>query len=103
MSYIKVDHSKFEKAASEVDSYVGTLKTKMQSANSEVNNLSQSWQGSDYNVFAKEWDKVDNEDSTYTKMVKALESYSKYLRYAASKYKTAQQEALKRANNLPRY
>ncbi len=103
MAYIRVDHSKFANAAGEVDSFVSTMKTKMRSANGEINTLSSSWQGSDFTQFKTEWDKVDNEDSTHTQMVKALESYAKFLRYAASKYKDAQARAVNRANGLPRY
>lgn len=101
MAYIKVEHSKFEVAASAVDSYVSTLKNKMQSTQSEVTALSSTWQGSDFTQFKTEFDKVDNEDSTHTQMVIALESYAKYLRFAANKYRDAQARAVNRANSLP--
>lgn len=103
MAYIKVDHSKFETAASAVDDYVKIMKTKMKSAQGEVTALSSSWQGADYTQFRTEFDKVDNNDSTHIKMVKSLESYAKYLRYAANKYKDAQSRAVNRANLLPRW
>ena len=103
MAYIKVDHSKFGSAASAVDSYVSLMKSKMGSADNEVNLLSASWQGSDYTQFKTEWDKVTNKESTYSEMIKSLESYSKFLKYAESKYKDAQSKAVNRANNLPRY
>ncbi len=103
MAYIKVDHSKFEGAASAVDSYVNLMKNKMRSAQGEVNILSSSWQGTDYNQFKIMFDRVDNNDSTHMQMVKSLESYSKYLRFAANKYKDAQTRAVNRANSLPRW
>lgn len=103
MAYIKVDHSKFEEAASAVDSYVTLMKNKMRSAQGEITTLSLSWQGSDFNQFKTEFDKVDNEDSIHSQMVKALESYAKYLRFAASKYKDTQARAINRANSLPKY
>ena len=103
MAYIKVDHSKFEGAASAVDSYVTLMKNKMRSAQREVEILSSSWQGSDFIQFRKEFDKVDNNNSTHTQMVKAMESYAKYLRFAANKYKEAQARAINRANSLPRW
>ena len=103
MAYIKVDHSRFEGTASEVDKYVTLMKNKMRSAQEEVNTLSSSWQGSDYTQFKSEFDKVDNEDSVHTQMVKSLESYAKYLRFAAGKYKDAQTRAVNRANNLPKW
>lgn len=103
MAYIKVDHSKFESAASAVDRYVNLMKNKMRSVQGEVNTLSLSWQGSDFTYFKKEFNKVDNEDSTHSQMVKSMESYAKYLRFASSKYKDAQVRAVNRANNLPRW
>lgn len=103
MAYIKVDHSKFEGAASAIDSYVKLMKNKMQNAQNEVSTLSATWQGSDFVQFRKEFDKVDNNDSTHVKMVKVLESYSRYLRYASKKYRDAQARAVNRANGLPRW
>ena len=103
MAYIKVDHSKFEGTASAVDGYVRVLKEKMRRAQGEVAALSSSWQGADATRFRKEFDKVDNEDATHTQMVKALESYAQFLRYAANKYKDAQTKAVNRANNLPKW
>ena len=103
MAYIKVDHSKLENAASAVETYVTLMKGKMASANGEVTTLSSSWQGSDFNQFKVQWDKVTNDSSTYSKMLKSMESYAKYLRYAAGKYKEAQSKAVNRANSLPKY
>ena len=103
MAYIKVDHSKFESTASAVDNYVILMKNKMRNAQGEVAALSLSWQGSDFTQFRTEFDKVDNNDSAHAQMVKALESYARYLRYAANKYKGAQAKAVNRANGLPKY
>ena len=103
MAYIKVDYSYFEKAASAIDTYVSSMKNKMRSAGSEVTTLSANWQGSDFTQFKAQWDKVTNNDSTYSQMIKSLESYAKYLRFAAQKYKSAQSMAVRNANNLPRW
>lgn len=103
MAYIKVDHSKFSGAANNVDTYITTLRTKMNSAETEVNGMSDIWQGSDYTQFKAQWNKVTNGESTYSEMVKSLESYSKFLKYAAEKYKDAQTKAVNRANGLPRW
>ena len=100
---VKVDHSKFESVASAIDDYVALLKNKMISSQGEIDILSSTWQGSDFAQFKIEFDKVDNADSTHVQMVKALESYAKYLRFAAKKYKDAQQRAVNRANNLPKW
>ena len=103
MAYIKVDHSKFSSAASAVDTYVNQLRTKMNSAQGEVNSLSSVWQGADYTQFKSQWSKVTNGDSTYSEMIKSLESYSEFLKYAAEKYKEAQTKAVNRANDLPKW
>lgn len=103
MAYIKVDHSKFESTASVVDSYVTLMRNKMHSAQGEVETLSSSWQGTDFVQFKTEFDKVNNEDSIHIQMVKAMESYAKYLRLAADKYKDAQARAINRADSLPRW
>ena len=47
MAKIKVDHSKFESAASEIEDYVDILKKKMNGVQGEVNNICSAWQGSD--------------------------------------------------------
>ena len=102
--YIKVNHSEFETAASAIDSFVNdTMKKQMNNAEKEVDGLAASWQGRDYMQFKSQWSKVTGSDSSYTKMLKALESYSKFLRYAAKQYKEAQARAVNRANGLPRY
>jgi len=103
MAYIKVDYSKLEKTASAVENYVKLMKKNMRKAQAEVTTLSSSWQGSDYIQFKTEFNKVDNANSTHSQMVKTLDSYSKYLRFAAGKYKGAQDRAMSRANALPRW
>lgn len=101
--HIEVDHSKLETAAREVDNYVTLVKKQMRSAQGEVVTLSSSWQGSDFAHFKEEFDKTDDYNSVHAKMVQALESYSKYLRFAANEYKNKQANAVNRANRLPKF
>ena len=103
MAHIKVDHSQFSGAANAIDTYVRKLRDGMNSAEQEVNNMSSVWQGTDYAQFKAQWDKVTNGESTYAEMVKSLESYSKFLRYAAGKYKDTQAKAINRAKRLPKW
>lgn len=103
MAFLKVDHSRFEEAASAIDSYVSLLKGKMRSADQEVGVLSANWQGGDFTQFKTQWDMVTNEGSAYSQMVKTLESYAEFLRFAAKQYKEAQIRAVNRANQLPRW
>ena len=102
MSYIKVDHSKLESTATEVEEYVALLKRKMNDAQCRVSTLSSSWQGNDFAKFQEQFNQVYNEDSTYVQMIKELESYARYLRYAAEKDKKTQADAVDRARKLPK-
>jgi WXG100 family type VII secretion target len=99
---VKVDHSKLENTASEIERYIQTLKGKMQAAQSEIHTLSASWQGTDATQFQTKWNSVTNQDSVYGQTVKQLDSYAQYLRYAAKKYKEAQTKAVDAANRLPK-
>jgi len=103
MAYIKVDHSKFSESAKAIDDYITMLKNKMMSAEREVNTMSSAWQGEDYTQFKAQWNRVTNDVSTYHDMIKSLESYSEFLKYAAEKYKDAQTKAINRANSLPKW
>ncbi len=102
MANIKVDHSQIEKTASAVDSYVQNHKAKMGNIGESVTALGSSWQGTDYNQFKTEWEQINGKDSTSDKMIKSLESYAEFLRFAAKKYKSAQANAINRASKLPR-
>ena len=103
MAYIKVDHSEFEKAASVIDSYVTKHRNNMNSINSAMNALASSWQGNDYQQVKAEWQEINAYDSTSGKMIRTMQSYADFLRFAAKKYKDAQSNAVNRANRLPKY
>lgn len=103
MAYIRVDHSKFARTASEVEAYVSLMKKKMAAAQGEVDNMANSWQGSDFAQFKSQWEKVTEKESTYKEMEEALENYAKFLRYAEEKYKDAQAKAVNKANSLPKW
>lgn len=103
MANIKVDHSQFEKTASVIETYITKHKNNMQVINQSVDALASSWQGDDYNQLKTEWQQINASDSTSGKMLKSLDNYADFLRFAANKYKSAQANAINRANNLPRY
>ena len=102
MAKIKVDCGQFEKAAKAIDDYLQLMKEKMNEAQSQINGLSSGWQGADFAQFNSKWNSITNGDSTYAKARKALESYAEYLRYASQKYKETQDDAIARANKLPK-
>ena len=103
MANIKVDHSRFERAASAIDTYIRNHNNKMNSIDSLITSLGTSWQGPDYNQLQSEWQQIKGSDSTSDKMLKSLNSYADFLRFAANKYKSAQANAINRANRLPKY
>ena len=103
MANIKVDHSQFERAASAIETYISKHKSKMNTINTSIASLGSSWQGNDYNQLKKEWQEIQGSGSTSDKMLKSLDNYADFLRFAANKYKSAQANGINRANRLPRY
>lgn len=103
MAYIKVNCSTLNSTATSVEKYASMLKKKMSAADNDIKALGVDWQGSDYAAFQAQWREAVNDSSVYMKMRKSLESYADYLRYAAKRYKDAQNAAVNRANSLPRF
>lgn len=103
MPYINVDHSKFEAVAAEIDRYVTTMRAGMTVAQAEMTAMALGWDGIDYDNAKTRFRTLDDKDSAHDKMIKALESYARYLRYAAKQYKNAQSNAINRANSLPKW
>lgn len=56
-----------------------------------------------YNKLKTECQQMSASGSTSDKMLKSLDNYADFLRFAANKYKSAQANAINRANRLPRY
>ena len=101
MAYIKVNCSTLNSTATAVEKYASVLKKKMSAADTDIKSI--DWQGLDYAAFQTKWGEAMNDSSVYMKMRKSLESYADYLRYAAKRYKDAQNAAVNRANSLPRF
>lgn len=103
MANIKVDYSQFEKTASAIETYISQHKKRMRAIDNSVVSLNTVWQGNDYEQLKKEWQQIKSDGSTSDRMLKALDNYAEYLRFAANKYKSAQANAISRANKLPKY
>ncbi len=103
MAYIVVDHNKFEHAASAIDTYISKHKKNMNKINQEMVDLAASWQGADYVAAKQKCSEMNASGSTSDKMIKALDSYADYLRYAGKQYRDVQSRAVNRANLLPRW
>jgi len=99
-SFIDVNYSEFEKAASAVERYVEKQKRAMSTANQVVTSLGASWEGQDFQQFQSKWNELDDHDSTAGALQKSLEDYTKTLRYVKDQYKNAQKKAIDMANSL---
>jgi WXG100 family type VII secretion target len=99
-SFIDVDYTEFEQAASALEDYVAKQKQKMSAANQAVATLGAGWQGQDFQTFQTKWNELDDASSTATALKKSLEDYAETLRYVADQYKRAQKNAIDRANSL---
>lgn len=102
MAFISADLGRLERAARAVDDYVRNHRANMNRANSEIMNLGNSWQGSDFNQFRNRWNTVTANGSSSSNMISSLENYSRFLRFAAGRYRQAQTNAVNRANSIPR-
>jgi uncharacterized protein YukE len=99
-SFIDVDYTEFEKAASAVEEYLIKQKQKMADGNQTIITLGTSWQGDDYNQLESKWNEMDDSSSTAGSLQKSLNNYAEMLRYVADQYKNAQKKAIDRANSL---
>ena len=99
-NFIHVNHSKFETTATAIDNYIAKHKKNMTLANQEVTTLSSNKQKKDYTEFQNQWNKVTEQKSTSQEMIKALENYAAFLRYAGKQYKDAQIDAVNRAKKI---
>lgn len=102
MAYIRIRTEKLSSTVNTIDNNLRSIKNKMREANAQVSNMSSSWSGVDYSRFSSKWNEMNNSNAAYNKNINGLKSYSDYLKYAKSKYTTAQNNAIARANSLPR-
>ena len=103
MSRIRANTNQFESTASEVDKYLIEVDKKMKDATMRIEALGYvDYQGDDFRAFRIRWEEYKNGEK-YIDMMKSLESYSQFLRFAGAKYKGAQINAINRANGLPRW
>ena len=100
MAYIMVDHRRLETTATDIDRYINVHRRAMADIDNNIISLGGSWQGEDYHRMQCEWNEMKNGSSTSEKMLKSLDNYADFLRWAAKKYKQAQADAISRANRL---
>lgn len=93
---IKVDHSKFEKTAKAIEEYKKLVHDKTMQMDLTIKQVGLAFGGKDGVEFIKQWNQLLAKDSAYDKMLKLLQSYADFLRYAAQEYKAAQRRAIDR-------
>lgn len=97
---INVNHSRFEATAEAIEAYNTDIKNKMTYSGYKINEMLNHWEGSDADSFEQRWNELYSNNSTSNAMKQALDNHASYLRFAATKYKTAQIDAVNRANRL---
>ena len=100
MANIRVDCGELRTIAGKIDAYVEFAKDQQKKANEEQERLSLHWQGLDHKAYEEKWNTATVESMKYNGMLKAMENYADYLRYAASEYEKAQERAIGTATRL---
>ncbi|MBR5949285.1 MAG: hypothetical protein IKZ82_11675 [Clostridia bacterium] len=102
MAKIKVDYRTLEQASIAIEQYLSTHNNKMNKANAAMVELGNYWSGEDYTATYALWENVDRGASASNSMMKSLRNYAEFLKMASRKYKNAQENAVQRANRLPK-
>ncbi len=102
MAVIKVDYTKLDEAADAIEAYADKMESKKNSMDFQIGTLSLVWDGKDADAFKQAWKSLNEKDSVHSGMRSALREYAKYLRYCSQQYKSAQADAINRANRLPK-
>lgn len=99
--YIEVTHSQLEAAASRIESNMASHDRQLNNLGIQSVLLKQAWEGGDYNAFRFKYEGEDGPQSTGQEISRIMKEYAKFLRYCADQYKTAQIDAVNRADSLP--
>ena len=97
MSSISIDHSQLERNADAMDKAVEIYRQDFARIKRDVQSLSEAWKGKDYLAYQAKWDEFAGKNSPTEKAIAMQEEMSKFLRYAAVKYKQAQAHAITKA------
>ena len=100
---IKVECEKLIKTAEIIEKQTAEIKKLMLDSNNAILEMRKGFQGADSDAFCAKWNCYFAQDSDYTTFVKSLESYAKFLRYAAEQYDYVQEQAQLRSNRIPKY
>ena len=100
--YIKTECEKMVKTAENIEAQIAEIKKLMTDSTTAVLEMGSGFRGADYDAFYSKWGSLIAEDSTYSTLIKRLESYAKFLRYAAEQYEYVQEQAQYRVNRIPK-
>ncbi len=100
MAYLKVNYKELENTANAIENYIKKHRQEMSAIDGTIISLESTYSGTDYNQLTKQWNDMNSKDSTSECMLNALDNYAQNLKYASSKYKEAQKNAVDRASRL---
>ena len=104
MAIIQVNHSVLRDVADAITTYCATQDREILAADSEIKSmLSTDWIGQDAAEFGRQWEGVDDRDSTTVKFRESLKYYGESLNACAAEYKKAQEDVYNTANQLPKW
>ncbi|MBR0467149.1 MAG: hypothetical protein IJJ40_06665 [Clostridia bacterium] len=103
MAYIRIDLDEVKVAAKSIETYISAHKSKMNSIDNEIINLSLNWQGKDYVTVKDRWNEMNGSGSTSVKMLTDLQNYANYLYAVEKEYKNAQIKVSNIAHRLPKW
>jgi len=103
MAVIEVNHRALREVAAAVSAYCTAQDREMGSADLNVKSmLTTDWFGSDAQEFGRQWEGVDDGDSTSVKLRESLTKYGEALTACANEYQAAQEDVYNAANRLPK-
>lgn len=100
MAYVRVDIDTIRQTIDKVQETIDELNQTLDEFNAEVVGMNQHWSGEDYDQYALEVRELKDYDSVHKRLIKALESYKRYLEDSKTLYERARQNAINRANRV---
>lgn len=100
MGYIEIDLDCLESAENSAKEYCEYYESFQKIMHEALQNLGDSWRGSDAERFQKKVEDYFDSSSTQQRTLSRTKSYTKYLNFALQEYSTAQEKCLNKAKKL---
>lgn len=94
---IKVDPAQLQQTASQIDTAAGEYRKLYNQLYSDVSAMRSGWTGTDNQAFT---DQIEGFKDDFEKMAQLMDEYSAFLKDAAQKYQTTQDEVAAGARRL---